>query len=502
MNFYDQYKPFRNFLRRFSQVDSLVDLWVYSSYCMEGLPLPRNYAVLKDGRQVRQLSLFPWDFDVLTREVILNGSELRAERSLKQWNEIAKATNFLRDLDEAAFLSAGGRIDILFYLHRIAHRQFPWQTEVGPTPLLRALKIYGESSVEAVIQRELGMTIVQFIQLGMAVRGHFQRSPEMSLNQDYSQVLGISKASSDAYLKRMSCRLKDLRVETQKQQRYDENWINTWNPLEAWPLVQFDDRHPDRVICPLPRFLARRSSVGIFYDLVNVAGFQNPYGGAFQTFIGEVIRKTCPPPRFTALEEKQYGPKSKRKHGVDWVLSDASGHLFIETKTKRLTLNARGCGDLAALERDLAAMADAIVQNYKNILDARDGLTQWKPDGKPIYPLILTLEDWFLISPTVVEQLRQLVLRFLLQERIPESVLDDMPYTIASSHEFELTSQVINQVGIATVMHEKTSLENRSWCLLPFVQGAFKDAMKQVDGRLFPEDFQRLLVNPPKPNRP
>ena len=309
MDFYNQYKPFRNFLRKFSQVDGLVDLWVYSSYCMEGLTLPSNYAVLKDGRQVRQLSLYPWDFDVLTREVILNGGELRAERSLKQWNEIARATKFLRDLDDTAFVSADGRIDIMFQLHRFAHRQFPWQIEAGPPPLLRALKIYGESAVEAVIQRELGMTIVQFIQLGIAVRGHFLKSPGMSLNQDYSKVLGIPKVSSDAYLKRMSRSLKELRAETQKQQRYDENWIYTWNPLEAWPLVQFDDRHPDRVICPLPRFLARRSSVGIFYDLVNAAGFQNPYGGAFQNFIGEVIRKTCPPPRFTALEEKQYGPR-------------------------------------------------------------------------------------------------------------------------------------------------------------------------------------------------
>ena len=73
-------------------------------------------------------------------------------------------------------------------------------------------------------------------------------------------------------------------------------------------------------------------------------------------------------------------------HGTDWILSDKTGHIFIESKTKRLTVNAKTLSDLVALDKDLAIMAKAIVQHYKNIRHALSGKSKWKPDGRPIYP--------------------------------------------------------------------------------------------------------------------
>lgn len=40
MNFYEEYKPFRNYMRRFDLVPGLVDVWCYSLHVMEGQPLP------------------------------------------------------------------------------------------------------------------------------------------------------------------------------------------------------------------------------------------------------------------------------------------------------------------------------------------------------------------------------------------------------------------------------------------------------------------------------
>jgi hypothetical protein len=163
--------------------------------------------------------------------------------------------------------------------------------------------------------------------------------------------------------------------------------------------------------------------------------------------VGEVINATCLPPRFTALAEQPYYVGAQKKHGVDWILSDSTGHLFIESKTKRLTVDAKIRSDAVALDKDLAVMATAIVQHYANIPDALDGKTRWVPDGLPVYPLVLTLEDWFSFSPRVAEMLSEHVCRLLADAGIPNTVLEDMPYTIASAHEFEITSQVIAQVG-------------------------------------------------------
>lgn len=222
-------------------------------------------------------------------------------------------------------------------------------------------------------------------------------------------------------------------------------------------------------------------------------GFDNPFGNSFQAYVGEVIKATCPTPRFTVLAEEPYYIGTRKMHGVDWVLSDATGHLFIESKTKRLTVNARTLSDPAALDSDLIVMAGAIVQHYRNIRDALDSKTRWVPDGHPLYPLILTLEDWFIFSPRVNEMLKVHVCRLLAEEGIPEGVLQEMPYTIASAHEFEIASQVIAQASISTVMAKKTGAEQRWWSLLPFLHTEFKQEMRQVRWNLFADDWARLV---------
>ena len=405
-DFYEEYKPFRNYLRRFDLAGSLVDVWQYSLHIMEGQRLPTEYTVGRNAlidQNVKDV-LFAWDLDTLARECVLNAGT-GGDRALKRWRDLATVINHLRRLDGVAFTHGGDASpDVLLELHRIAHRQFPWQTRKGVSPLTRALKIFGEGAVEAVVLRELGMTMRQFMQLGLALCGHFYQQWGMSTNQDYT-VLGISREVSSGFLDRISCPIDRLRAEMAQRQSFDRDWLYTWNPLEAWPLIRFDPAHPDRVLCPIPRHLFHRSSLGIFYDLVRSSGFDNPYGNSFQAYIGEVVRATCPPPRFTLHAEAPFHVGGQKMHGVDWILSDSTGHLFIECKTKRLTIDGRSRSDAAALQKDLAVMAAAIVQHYANILRARDGKTAWVPDGLSVFPLVLTLEDWFIMSPQVQEML-------------------------------------------------------------------------------------------------
>jgi hypothetical protein len=101
------------------------------------------------------------------------------------------------------------------------------------------------------------------------------------------------------------------------------------------------------------------------------------------------------------LSREPYVVRGQTFHGADWILSDQTGHVFIEAKTKRLTVNARVSSDMAALEKDLKVLAAAVAQHYRNIQDAVDGKTEWANDGLPIYPLIVTLEDWYIFSPRV-----------------------------------------------------------------------------------------------------
>jgi len=494
-DFLESYAPFRDFVRGFDIVTSLIAIWELSLQIIEGKPLFDQWRRTVPFPSFKD-HIYPWDLDVLSREFILNASR-GGRRSLRDWNDLATCVNYIRDLDGIAYtISRDGSPDVMFELHRIAQRQFPWQVDGGVNQIMRVIKVFGSDAVDQVVQRELGMTARQFVMLGMAVAGHFQRNWGMLLNQDYRTALGIERDASGAFFERLTCSLPELTKEIQARQRYDGDWLYTWNPLEATPLIRYADNYPDRVICPIPRFVLRRTSAGLFYDVVKAQGFDNPYGTAFQGYVGEVLRKTCPSPPFTIRGEKSYRVDGSVRHGVDWILSDKSGHLFVEAKTKRLTVDARTLSDSVALNRDLETISKAIVQHYANIRDAQLGLTDWKPDGLPIYPLVLTLEDWFLMSPSVRQRLDACVLRMLHESNITPDVLDQMPFTIASSQELEIVAQVIAQTDIGRVMSYKVQGDKKGWLLSPAIRDAFPDEMKRISVRLFGDDLLSLLPVP------
>jgi hypothetical protein len=492
MTFHDEYKPFRNLVRRMDIANSLVDVWCYFLHIEDNKPLPQEFAVGKPfGTQIKG-RVWPWELGTLAREIVLSAGK-GGDRGLRSWKTFADSVDHIKRLDEVAYGASGTELEIFTELHRIAHLQFPWQMKVGINSLMRAIKVFGRSTMDTIVQRELGMSMRQFFLLGMAVAGYFKRQPILSTTQQYDEALGISHDASRAFFERITSTIADLRTETAKQQSYDSDWRYTWNPLEATPLVRFDPAQPDRIVCPIPDYLLRRTSAGVFYDLVKSSDFDNPYGDSFQAYVGEVLQEVCKPPRFTVMAEEPYQVGSNKFHGVDWLLSDETGHLFVEAKTKRLTLNARIRTDDIALDKDLVTMASAIVQHYQNILRACDGKTKWIPTGLPIYPIILTLEDWLIFSPRVSENLNQHVKRLLADHGISEKVLTDMPFTVSSAQEFETAVQVIAKVGVDPVMTQKTAVERWNWSLMPFLTENFKEEMKGVNWHLFGREFLELL---------
>lgn len=501
MSFFDAYKPFRNFMREFGLVEGLIDIWRYALHVDNDVELPPNFHTGRPVFRDTPDAPYPWELDILAREMALNAGKSGQHR-LSRWRDMARAVNHIRRLDGASFTACEGEPDIGIELHRIAHRQFPAQIGMGVNAMMRAFKIFGEASIQAIVKREMEMTTEQFIFLGTAIAGHFLKTPVLSAETDYS-VLGVSAEARDTFFQRITTTMPRLKAEMAKRQSYNNGWSYAWNPLEGTPLISFDPDAPHLVICPIPRFLQARTSGGLFYDLVKVNDFDNPFGRSFHTYIGEVIAATCPPPRFIARSEEPYYVGRNLKHGVDWVLSDNTGHLFIEAKTKRLTVNSKNLVDLEALDSDLQAMANAIVQHYQNIRDALDGKTKWEPDGLPIYPLVLTLEDWFIFTPRVEEILDGHLRRRLSQQGVPETVLADMPCIVASAHDFEIVSQVIAQAGVSPVMSYNLAPGQKNWSLLPAVQQGFPNEMLAVNWRLFGDEYMAMRpLGPPSAGPP
>lgn len=497
IDLYPAYKPFRNYMRRFAVVPSLMQLWGYFLYVSEGQRLPERLGLgVPQSFNIRE-RVYPWDLEILVREIILNAGPHGSD-GLHLWNKLTEGINHVRRLEGMPYGDGPERADVMIDLQRIAHRQFRWQS--GSTKrsaqIVRALKIFGGAELDIKVQEQTGMDMTRLLQLGMAVGGRLLRRPVLQLDADYS-ALGIPIEVSHAFLERLALDLPTIRDCTRECQQYNDAWLYASFPLEHYPLIRVDPTRSNHVLCPVPRYLMNRVSSGVFYDIVNADGFANAYGDAFQRYIGEVIEKVLPSPRFNVLEEEPYSPtKATLKHGTDWVVSDGTGHLFIECKTKRLSLGAKNVTDEAAVAKDLAAMSQAVVQTYKNIRDAVDGLTTWRPDGQAIYPLIVTLEDWHLFSTRFTSRLYEEIREALTAADINADIVDEMPYSIASASELETLLQVVAASSIGAVFSLKTHEDYRHWGWVGFLPSKFEDQYAQATALLFPEDVQRLLGDP------
>jgi hypothetical protein len=84
--------------------------------------------------------------------------------------------------------------------------------------------------------------------------------------------------------------------------------------------------------------------------------------------------------------------------------------------------------------------------------------------------------------------------RGLLREQgLPDTLVDEMPFAIASSADFEVASQIIAQTGIEKMMAQKTDTRSRGWMLAPSLSGKFEDEMRNINWRLFSDDWEKLV---------
>lgn len=497
-DFFSAYKPLRNYIARFPLLPNLVSLWGYGLHVAAQRTLPSNVGIGRPPFIDVRRHLWPWDIELLVRELLLHSGSSTGP-DLANWSVLAKAVNHLRRLEDFPFSEDPGHSDVLLHLHRLAHRQFRWQgSPMGISPVVRALKIYGGAELDLITQSRFSMSMLQLVQLSFAICGHFHNRWDFNAETDFG-ILGISRDVARAYIHGISCDISTLRQGLIKQQRYDESWAYTWSPLEEKPLIRVDPGHPNRVICPIPRYVLSRGTTGVFYDISNGADFGNKYGTAFQNYVGEVLRLACPRPAFAVESIDPFAAKKgKLKHGPDWVLSDSSAHLVIECKTKRMSLGAKQLSDMNALEKDIGVLAEAVVQTYKNIRGAIQGEIAWSPEGLRIFPMVVTLEDWYLFSPKITNMLDDRIVQGLIDQSIDTAMLEAMPFTIVSANELEMAAQVIAQTGIEAVLERATTTSRRFWALHGVISEVFPGQLQKTKAVLFEGDARAIVPRRPE----
>ena len=195
------------------------------------------------------------------------------------------------------------------------------------------------------------------------------------------------------------------------------------------PLVWVDLGGQRSVMAPIPTFLWWRFTEGVYYEIYSKPGFSDAFGRSYQAYVGEVIRRSNESQRFTIYPEAEYYVGKERRDSIDWIIEDATAMLFVESKTKRLRLEAKtALRSREALEREIDKLADFVVQVYKTVRDfCDDRYSQRKHHpGKTIFPVVVTLEEWYAFGDMIQQEIQERVAVKLGEAGLPREWVTDM----------------------------------------------------------------------------
>jgi hypothetical protein len=489
---YDLYKPLRNYLRLFAIETTFYVIWAYINYFQFDQPIPVEIQVhdsIIRNKESPSRGIYEWELALLAREIIANGqtSVGLATQTFQNWNYLASAINKLKEFENHAWPLFGDKETVLREFRRIAHRQFPWQAKLNSSFVLRYFKIYNNPRVKDIIENKIGLTVQQWYTIGMAFMGATLSHPKSSVDPEIS-IPGISKREFDIFSSFLSADLNTLRQKIEKDVKYDDEFVYTFNPLEYFPLVRIGDFY----CCPVINFLIWRITSGIYFDLVEDRGFGQPFGFAFQDYLKEVAMKILASDITKVLSEEKYVVDKKVEDSIDLILSQTDAAIFVEAKTKRM--RARSKSQLLsdeAIDKDLDILADNIIQAYATIEDYKNGKYSHFPyqSSLKVYPLIVTMEDWFLLgedSKTLVKKVRCKI----QSKGLSIKYIDEMPYTICSAPNFEHFLQIMNSHQIIDVMRNWFTPEKEGHNFGQFLLTSYPVDKTLTD--FFPGDFGNI----------
>ncbi len=428
--------------------------------------------------------IFPFQLGLLCREVLLHGTSHGEGRSLSVWRDLAAALNAIMAYGEEVSLVTAENFQL--ELHRIGQQQIPLQKSFSIARFMRYVSLYEHAEVAPILERIMGMCASDYSFLGFVTFTQVMKASRFVTNLDL-KPLGISGATRDRFFARMSDQFSQVRIDLERIQKFDHTWQYTFNVLDDKPLIGFDPRHPERVYCPDPERTMTRFTEGAFYLLIDEKDFGNAFGRAFEEYIGKVIQKARITPRLSVYREQIFKVGKNDNHGVDFVLSDATGNVFVECKAKRIALAGRIAKIQKHLDGELEVLAKAVVQNYRNIRLALDGRTLWTKNGNPSINFVVTLTDWNLLSPQALYDLHVIVVE-MLDEKGLIGIQEEIPYAIVSAEAFEAFCCAVGSVDIIDVIGSSFTARAGEWQLAGQLYKQTPDAFQRAE-RLFLDEF-------------
>ena len=221
------------------------------------------------------------------------------------------------------------------------------------------------------------------------------------------------------------------------------------NPLRKLPILRMPS---GAYLVPLPSFLLRRITHGLYYDLIELdrAGYVEMVGRAFNAYVGRILDGH----QATGLDSSE---------GRPWVVSDPSNALIIRSITRPFGALSRATGNREHLTADLAREGGVVdcVQGLQDMMNdpAEAGHYATAIEGRRAVGLLVALEDFYLANGRLI--------RGIIDEELRRRDRPAMAARIQLAHITGLeaicaVSQTAD-LGLAAAMADKCDDEDLRW---------------------------------------
>jgi hypothetical protein len=451
---YDAFKPLRNYLRHTDLINGLGAVrWYIMHFQLPNPPQqPPDMQIDPVFWEKGFTMTIPWQMAVLARELIIEGVLTGPRHDLRQWKDLAAAVNKLKDIDEYISQHYVNQSNVEHIVTKVmAHQQFIWQeNRPNRQTFNRYYFIYQHPQLRSIFEKFFGMSVEKYYAFAMITWGNYINNLGLNYPPNINlPKLGGTAADYELFIKHYALPLDELRkrLTDPSERHFGDDFFYYYDTLKTYPMILTEINGQPSHVCPVPTYLFWRTTDGIYYELVNEKGFGQALGEAYKSYIGEVLNQQTYSRKVTVLDADTYIKAELPK--PDWLFIESDQAGFIECKAKRMTISAKNEMTLDTVTASqLTKLAESVVQCYKAIIDAKQRSYKELAGVKRYYPIVVTLESWF-IQSSVSEKLEELVQKLATADGLDPKFLAKHPYIVVSSHEFEnfVARLCDNQVG-------------------------------------------------------
>ncbi|WP_245278872.1 hypothetical protein [Rhizobium leguminosarum] len=401
-------KPIEVLLRRLSDTDDCrILLMVWAIHALQSNRVARAKGLIRHPVEVETTDMhskfmaYKWEMESIITLTLNMPKDVVPDFMKKpinttEFSEFADTINLLKAVEqEDSKKLTGGTIMREF--HRVAHRQFPWQTGwENVENIYRHVFIYGQGQCADYFEKTRGLTIQDFMACCFCL---YVQTQLAAWNVPLTGKLPVELAGGamEKTMGMVSAELWTARRESLELYRKlaAGNAIPAaYHPsyLRVRPIIRAAPRN--HYIAPFPEFLLLRSTVGLYFDLIAApTGVMNEARSRFEEYARKSVQAYLP--EFDPQPAQPYTYKNNPAETPD-VLMRRNGEIVavFECKATKLSFQAQYANDPAAdAKSQYDQIANAVFQLWRFFSHVRRGIIQ-HPLAEEVAAVVLTMEPW------------------------------------------------------------------------------------------------------------